>query len=80
MKSDFYSLSIAGSNYTGFQKINPLTVSLYNRSKGRVDTYVLDKCCTSGLSPGTAATIFQKIDDVIIKLQLPWKKLRWFCT
>ena len=29
--------------------------------------------CTSGQNSGTAATILQKIDDVMIKLQLPWK-------
>ena len=30
-------------------------------------------CCTSGQNSGIATTIFQKIDDVMIKLQLPWK-------
>ena len=29
--------------------------------------------CTSGQNLGTAATVFQKIDDVMIKFQLPWK-------
>ena len=30
-------------------------------------------CCTSGQNSGTAATIFQKIDNVMIKHRLPWK-------
>ena len=38
-----------------------------------VDTRFLDMCCTSGQNSGTAATIFQKIDNVMIKHQLPWK-------
>ena len=73
MKNDFYSLSTDGSNNIGLEKMNPLTVRLYDSSKRRVDTRFLDTCCTSGQNSGTAATIFQMIDDVMIKLQLPWK-------
>ena len=73
MKNDFNLLSTDGSNGTGLEKMNPLTVQLYDSSKSRVDTRFLDMCCTSGQNSGTAATIFQKIDDVMIKLQLPWK-------
>ena len=73
IKNDFYSLSTDGSNDTELEKINPLTVPLYDSSKSRVDTRFLDMCCTSGQNSGTAAAIFQKIDNVMIKLQLPWK-------
>ena len=73
MKNDFYSLSTDGSNDTGLEKMNPLTVRLYDSSKSRVITRFLDMCYTSGQNSGTAATIFQKIDDVMIKPQLPWK-------
>ena len=78
MKNDFYSLSTDGSNNIGLEKMNPLTVRLYDSSKRRVDTCFLDTCCTSGQNSGTAATIFQKIDDVMIKLQLPWKSVLVF--
>ena len=74
MKNYFYSLSTDGPNDIGLGKITPLRVRLYDSSKSRVDTRFLDMCCTSGQNSGTATTIFQKIDDVMIKLQLPWKK------
>ena len=73
MKNDFYLLSTDGSNDTGLEKINPSIVSLPDSSKSRVDTCFLDMRYTSGQNSGTAATIFQKIDDVMIKLQLAWK-------
>ena len=73
MKNDFSSLSTDGSNDTGLEKMSLLTVRLCDSSKSRVDTRFLDMCCTSGQNAGIAATIFQKIDDVMIKLQLPWK-------
>ena len=73
MKNYFYPLSIDGSNDTGFEKMNPLTVQLYGSSKSRVDTCLLDICCTSGQNSGTAAIIVQEINDVMIKLQLSWK-------
>ena len=72
MKTDFNSLSTDGSNDTGLEKMNPLTVRLFDINTSRVDTRFLDMCCTTGQTSGTAATIFQKIDDVMIKLQLPW--------
>ena len=53
--------------------MNPLTVRLYDSSKSRVDTCFLDLCCTSGQNSSTVAAIFQKTDDVMIKLQPPWK-------
>ena len=78
MKNDFYSLSTDGSNDTGLEKMNPLTVRLYDSSKSRVITRFLDMCYTSGHNSGTAATIFQKIDGVMIKPQLPWKNCDGF--
>ena len=72
-------LSTDGSNDTGLEKINPLIVPLSDSSKSRVDTHFLDMCYTSGQNSGTAATICQKIDDVMIKLQLAWKNC-WFFT
>ena len=73
MKNDFYSLSTDGSNDPGLEKMNPLTVRLYDSSKSRTDTRFSDMSCTSRQNSGTAATIFQKINDIMIKLQLTWK-------
>ena len=67
-KNDLYSLSTDGLNDTGLEKMNALTVRLYDSSKSRGDTRFLDMCCTTGQNSGTAATIFQNIDDVMIKL------------
>ena len=54
--------------------MNPLIVRIYDSSKSRVDTRFLDMCCTSGQNSGIVVTIFQNIDNVMMKLQLPWKK------
>ena len=69
MKTDFYSLSTDGSKDTGLDKINPLTVCLFNINTSIVYSRFLDMYCTTS---GKATTIFQKIDDVITKIQLPW--------
>ena len=73
MKNYFYLLSIDGSNDTGLEKMNPLTVQRYGSSKSRVDTCLLDMCCTSGHNSGTAGIFVQDIDDVMMKFQLSWK-------
>ena len=72
MKTDFYSLSTDGSNNTGLEKMNPLTVCLVDININMVDTQFLNMCCTTGQTSSTAVTMFQKIDHVMTKLQLPW--------
>ena len=70
MKTDFFCLH--GSSDTGLEKMNPLTVSLFNININRVDTRFLDMCCIKGQTFGKMATIYQNIDDVLTKLQFPW--------
>ena len=60
MKNDFYLLSTDGSNDTGLEKMNPLTVRL-DSSKSRVATRFLDMYCTSGQNSGTVATSFKRL-------------------
>ena len=52
--------------------MNPLTVRLVDINTNMVDTQFLDMCCTTGQTSSTAATMFQKIDHFMTKLQLPW--------
>ena len=49
MKNNAYSLATDGSNDTGIEKMNPMTVRLYDASKGRIITRFLDMCTTTGI-------------------------------
>lgn len=72
MKSKPYSLLVDGSNDTGREKLNPLTVKLYDFSSKQVTTQLLDMCTTTGRNCGTAAAIFEKIDSVLSDYEIPW--------
>ena len=73
MKNGPYSLSTDGSNDTGVEKLNPLTVRIFDVNRRQVTTQLLDMCPTSGRECGTASTIFQKIDSVLTSLSIPWE-------
>ena len=53
---------------TGLEKMNSLIVRLFDINTSKVGTWFLDVCCTTGQTSGTAATVFQKIDDIMTKL------------
>ena len=72
MKANPYSLLIDGSNDTSLEKLNPLTVKIYDSTRKQVCTQLLDMCTTSGRDCGTAATIFNKMDAVLSKYSIPW--------
>ncbi|XP_032232397.2 uncharacterized protein LOC5507745 [Nematostella vectensis] len=59
-----------GSNDNGTQKMNPLTVRIYDSQLQRVKTSFLDICMTSG---GTAEDIFASIDGCLTSLDIPWQ-------
>ena len=63
MKNEPYSLAVDGSYDSGLQKMNPLTVRIFDVQRGCVTTQLLDMCLTSGWDGGTAAAIFEKIDE-----------------
>lgn len=48
MKSGPFSIAIDGSNDSGLEKMNPLTVRLVDSGSGKVATYLLDMCLTTG--------------------------------
>ena len=45
---------------TGLQKMNPLTVRIFDDDRKRVETRFLNMCTTSGKAAGTAQAIFDK--------------------
>ena len=48
MKSSPFALAIDGSNDNGMEKMNPLTVRIFDLQNKRVVTNLLDMCLTSG--------------------------------
>ena len=78
MKNGPYSLSTDGSNDTGVEKLNPLTVRIFDVNRQQVTTQLLDMCPTSGRECGTASAIFHKIDSSFAQLRYSLGKLRWF--
>ena len=48
MKEGAYSIAVDGSNNTGLEKMNPMTVRVYESSTGRIVTRFLDMCTTTG--------------------------------
>ena len=63
MKNEPFSLALDGSNDSGLQKMNPLTVSSRDADRGRVMTQLLDMCLTTG---STAEAIYTKINEALI--------------
>ena len=66
-----YSLSVDGSNDTGLQKMNLLTVRIFHESSNQVETRFLDMC-TSGKDAGKAQAIFDKMNAVLNLHHIPW--------
>ena len=49
MKTGPFSISVDGSNDSGMEKMNPMTVRLYCKTEGKVVTRFLDMCTTTGV-------------------------------
>ena len=62
-----YSLSVDGSNDTGLEKLNPLTVRIYDE---KWQKRFLDMCTTTGKD--AAEAIFEKINAVLSAHAIPW--------
>ena len=71
MKNEPFSLATDGSNDSGLQKMNPLTVRIYDADRGRVMTQLLDMCLTTG---STAEAIYTKINEALMKFGVDWNK------
>ena len=63
---------IDGSNDSGIEKLNPLTVKIYDDNQRQVLTMLLDMCTTSGRDCSTADIIFLKIDSIMSQYDISW--------
>lgn len=73
MKANPFSLLVDGSSDTGLEKLNPLTVKIFDIRRSRVLTHLLDMCTTSGRGCGTAVAIFSKIDFILNRYGISWR-------
>lgn len=69
MKNYLYALATDGSNDNGLEKMNPLTVRIFDVNAGKVKTSLLDMCMTPS---GTALDIFNAIDRCMTLFDFPW--------
>ena len=70
MKKNAFSLMIDGSNDSGLEKMNPITIRVFNVNC--VKTCFLDMCPTTS---STAEAIFTSMDSRLVKLlgmENPW--------
>ncbi|XP_064422522.1 uncharacterized protein LOC135360046 [Latimeria chalumnae] len=73
MKNKPFSLSVDGSNDTGLEKMNPLTVRIFDLQIHIVITQLLDLCLTTGIRAATAEGIFSKISEKMTLHEIPWE-------
>ena len=72
LQSGPFSMCIDGSNDTGLEKMNPITVKLFNVNRGRVVIRFVDMCLTSGVQAATAESIFNEMDKVLLDNDSEW--------
>ena len=72
MREDPFTLAINGSNDNGLQKMNPITVRVFDVSRSHVTTKFLDMCLTSGTASATSARIFAAMENVLESRLIPW--------
>ena len=70
MKAEPFALATDGSNDSGLQKMNPLTVRIFDMCRGQVTTQLLDMCLTTS---GTVESIYTKISDTLSQFEIDWK-------
>ena len=74
IKEHHFALATDGSNDTGLQKMNPLTVRIFDLEIGNLCTGFLDMCLMSGTDAGTAEKIFEAMEDALVSRVIPWEK------
>lgn len=78
MRNNFYSIATDASNDSGLDKMNPITVRLFDVNRSRIVTEFLDMCLTTGRDAGKAEAIFNKIDECLTKHKIPWENCKGF--
>ena len=76
MRSHPFSICIEGSNDTGLEKMNPITVRIFDVTSNMVVTRFLDMCTTTG---GTAEAIYNTM-NVRLRSLLNCPNLWMLCT
>jgi hypothetical protein len=72
-KTHPFSLGIDGSNDTGVEKMNPVTIRIFDVNSSKVVTsQFFDMCITSGEDGGKAAAIFDVMNEKFTEDQIPW--------
>ena len=72
MKCHPFSLSVDGSNDTGIDKMNPLTIRIFDVNSGRVVTQFLDMCTSvSSTSEALYAVIDGRLSELLVSAN-PW--------
>ncbi len=69
MKSNSFAVAIDGSSDSGIEKMNPLTVRIFDINRGVVCTQFLDMCMSSS---STAEGIFAKMQEVLSTHSISW--------
>ena len=72
MQHQPFSILIDGSNDTGLEKMNPITVKIFDLNCEKVESRFLDMCTTTGVTSATAAAIFSKMDEVLSSCDISW--------
>ena len=68
-----FSLGIDGSNDTGVDKMNPVTIRIFDISRSKtVTSHFYDMCITSGEHGATASYIFNAVDEKFTEDSMPW--------
>lgn len=73
MQINPFSIAVDGSNDVGLNKMNPLTVRIFDAETSRIITQFLDMCTTSS---ATAQAIYDVVDGKLAELlgtENPWK-------
>ncbi|CAB3996169.1 PREDICTED: uncharacterized protein LOC100641058 [Paramuricea clavata] len=69
MKNGPFSLAIDGSSDNELEKMNPLTVRLFDINTHKVEGRFLDMCSATA---STAQAIYDKMNEVLNKHDIPW--------
>lgn len=78
MRDNPFALAIDGSHDSGLEKMNPVTVRIFDPNQGHAATRFLDMCLTSGSGSATAAAIFKAMDGALQSRNIPWVTV-WVC-
>ena len=76
MRAHPFSISIDGSNDTGLEKMNPVTVRIYNLKEVCVSTRFLDMCLSSS---STAHSLYSALSGKLEEL-LQFSEPQDLCT